>query len=177
MRTDHPEPQPDPLAPLVTALIERAKRDAADMLAEADSDAADVLAGARAEADALLADARAKGESDAADVLATERARAEREARAILLAAQEEAHEHVRRAARDAVSDLRDDPVHPQLLAALRLQILPITPEIALLSRSDLFLHGDPADRLIGATALQLGAPLITADTELRALPDLHSVW
>ena len=64
-----------------------------------------------------------------------------------------------------------------QLLAALRLQVLPITPEIALLSRSDLFLHGDPADRLIGATALQLGAPLITADTKLRALPGLHSVW
>ena len=64
-----------------------------------------------------------------------------------------------------------------QLLAALRLQVLPITPEIALLSRSDLFLHGDPADRLIGATALQLGAPLITADAKLRALPELHSVW
>jgi hypothetical protein len=50
-----------------------------------------------------------------------------------------------------------------QLLAALRLQVLTITPQIALLSRSELFLHGDPADRLIGATALRLGAPLITA--------------
>lgn len=64
-----------------------------------------------------------------------------------------------------------------QLLAALRLQVLPITPEIALLSRSTLFQHGDPADRLIGATALQLGAPLITADTKLRALPDLDTLW
>jgi PIN domain nuclease of toxin-antitoxin system len=64
-----------------------------------------------------------------------------------------------------------------QLLAALRLQVLPITPEIALLSRSDLFLQGDPADRLIGATALQLGSPLITADAKLRALPELHTVW
>ena len=64
-----------------------------------------------------------------------------------------------------------------QLLAALRLQMLPITPEIALLSRSDQFLHGDPADRLIGATALQLGAPLITADSKLRALPELHTIW
>jgi len=33
-----------------------------------------------------------------------------------------------------------------QLLAALRLQLLPITTEIALLSRSSLFQHGDPAD-------------------------------
>ena len=42
-----------------------------------------------------------------------------------------------------------------QLLAALRLAAVPITPEIALLSRSSLFEHDDPADRLIGATALQ----------------------
>ena len=74
-------------------------------------------------------------------------------------------------------ADVAADFYLKQLLAALRLQILSITPEIALLSRSDLFLHGDPADRLIGATALQLGAPLITADTKLRALPDLHTVW
>jgi PIN domain nuclease of toxin-antitoxin system len=64
-----------------------------------------------------------------------------------------------------------------QLLAALRLEVLPITPEIALLSRSSLFQHGDRADRLIGATALQLGAPLITADAKLRALEGLKTVW
>ena len=64
-----------------------------------------------------------------------------------------------------------------QLLAAMRLQVLPITPEIALLSRSPVFQHGDPADRLIGATALQLGARLITADAKLRALPQLHTLW
>ena len=64
-----------------------------------------------------------------------------------------------------------------QLLAALRLAVLPITPEIALLSRSSLFQHGDPADRLIAATALHGGWPLITADEKLRALPDLHCIW
>ena len=64
-----------------------------------------------------------------------------------------------------------------QLLTALRLQVLPITTEIALLSRSSLFHHGDPADRLIGATALQLRAPLITADTKLRALAQLETLW
>ena len=52
-----------------------------------------------------------------------------------------------------------------QLLAALSLQVQPITPEIALLSRSPVFQHGDPADRLIGATALQLGAQ----STSIRA--------
>ena len=64
-----------------------------------------------------------------------------------------------------------------QLLAALRLQVLPITPDIALLSRSDRFLHSEPADRLIGATALQLGAPLITADAKLRGLTEIDTVW
>jgi PIN domain nuclease of toxin-antitoxin system len=73
--------------------------------------------------------------------------------------------------------DISPDLYLKQLRAALRLQVLPITPEIALLSRSDRFLHGDPADRLIGATALQLGAPLITADSKLRALPELHTIW
>jgi len=64
-----------------------------------------------------------------------------------------------------------------QLLAALRLQVQPITPEIALLSRSPIFQYGDTADRLIGATALQLGATLITADPKLRALPQLDTLW
>jgi PIN domain nuclease of toxin-antitoxin system len=74
-------------------------------------------------------------------------------------------------------ADVSADLYLKRLLAALRLQVLPITPEIALRSRSDLFLHGDLADRLIGATALQLGAPLITADAKLRAVPGLENVW
>ena len=64
-----------------------------------------------------------------------------------------------------------------QLQAALRLQVLPITAEIALLSRSSLFPHGDPANRLIGATALHHGASLITADAKLRALAELNTIW
>lgn len=64
-----------------------------------------------------------------------------------------------------------------RLLQALRLQVLPITADIAVLSRRSLFQHGDPADRLIAATALDGGWPLITADEKLRALPDLHCIW
>ena len=37
------------------------------------------------------------------------------------------------------------------IILALRLQVLPITPEIAATSQSGLFSHGDPADRLIRA--------------------------
>mgnify|MGYP003337182598 FL=1 len=64
-----------------------------------------------------------------------------------------------------------------RLLQALRLQVLPITADIAVLSRSPLFQHGDPAERLIAATALQAGWPLISADQKLRALPELHGIW
>ncbi len=119
-RTD---PAPDPLAPLIGALLERARNQAAEALAGADAEAAATVAHARAEADALLGDARAKGRSDAAEVLAREQARAEREARAMILAAQQEATEQLRAAARSEVSGLRHDPVYPRLLAALRVRV------------------------------------------------------
>lgn len=56
-------------------------------------------------------------------------------------------------------------------------RILPITPAIATLAQSDLFSHGDPADRIIGATALNHGAPLVTADGELRRIARLRTIW
>lgn len=39
------------------------------------------------------------------------------------------------------------------------------------------FAHRDPADRLIVATALGLGATLATADARLRAYPPLDTIW
>jgi PIN domain nuclease of toxin-antitoxin system len=38
-------------------------------------------------------------------------------------------------------------------------------------------LHDDPADRLIVATALGLGVPLITKDRRLHGLPGLRTIW
>lgn len=63
------------------------------------------------------------------------------------------------------------------LIAVRRLQVLPITPEIAVLSQSDAFSHGDPADRLIAATALLHRAPLVTSDVKLRKLKEISTVW
>ena len=63
------------------------------------------------------------------------------------------------------------------LLQARYIRTLPITPEIAVLSQSDAFRHGDPADRLVAATALEYGVPLVTADAELRKLRGLKTVW
>lgn len=112
--------QADPLAPLVSTLLERADRDADDDVAAADAEASAMLARARAEADAMLADARARGSADGAAMVASERSRAEREARSVVLAAQRAVHDQARSAARDAVSELRHDPLYPTLIDALR---------------------------------------------------------
>jgi PIN domain nuclease of toxin-antitoxin system len=53
-------------------------------------------------------------------------------------------------------------------LAAPGIRLAPITPEIAIRSsRLPGNFHGDPADRIIVATALGLGATLITRDRKI----------
>jgi PIN domain nuclease of toxin-antitoxin system len=69
-----------------------------------------------------------------------------------------------------------------QWLADLRslpeLRVEPVSAEIAALAGSfDGTMHGDPADRIIAATARRLGARLVTADERLRGLPDVVTVW
>jgi PIN domain nuclease of toxin-antitoxin system len=56
-----------------------------------------------------------------------------------------------------------------------KLRLLPLTPEIA--SRSGtLDMHGDPADRLIAATALEHGCRLATVDDKLIELDWLKTL-
>jgi PIN domain nuclease of toxin-antitoxin system len=62
------------------------------------------------------------------------------------------------------------------LLAARRLRVLPIGPEIADLAGS-LDLHGDPADRVIAATAVHHQGILLTPDHKLRASQAVQTVW
>jgi PIN domain nuclease of toxin-antitoxin system len=63
------------------------------------------------------------------------------------------------------------------MIAARAVRVLPISAEIAVLSQSDLFSHGDPADRLIAATALLYRAPLVTSDAQLRKIKEVSAVW
>ena len=63
------------------------------------------------------------------------------------------------------------------MIAARHVRMLPITAEIAVLSQSDLYSHGDPADRLIAATAQFHHAPLITFDAKLRKLKEIMTIW
>jgi PIN domain nuclease of toxin-antitoxin system len=63
------------------------------------------------------------------------------------------------------------------LTAARRLVVLPIGPEIAALSAAGGLPQGDPADRLIAATAMAYDAALITKDRRLTGLPGLATIW
>ena len=55
-----------------------------------------------------------------------------------------------------------------QALAAPRLRLVQLTPEIAIeSSRLPGDIHGDPADRILAATARLLGATLVTQDQKL----------
>ena len=54
-------------------------------------------------------------------------------------------------------------------LAAPGISVAPLTPDIALAStRLPDGFHGDPADRILVATARQLGATLVTADGRIQ---------
>lgn len=64
------------------------------------------------------------------------------------------------------------------VVAANRLRVLPITPEIAFhASYHADFTYGDPADRIIAATALHHKASLLTCDTRLWKIKGLKTVW
>lgn len=53
---------------------------------------------------------------------------------------------------------------------------VPVNSEIAFLSRTLEFLHADPADRFIAATAQYLNTSLVTVDGNLIQLPWLKTV-
>ncbi len=64
-----------------------------------------------------------------------------------------------------------------QALALPRVQALPLSPEIAVVSTTLPDFHGDPSDRLIVATALAWEAPLVTRDREIRDWPGIQTHW
>ena len=64
-----------------------------------------------------------------------------------------------------------------EALAMPGLSLAPLTPEIALASsRLPPPFHGDPADRIIVATARALGARLVTRDSKIREYGRRHHV-
>ena len=65
-----------------------------------------------------------------------------------------------------------------EALALPRVELVPLTPRIAVkaaqLGRD---FHGDPADRIIIATAVLESALLITKDRRIRDCPSVTSAW
>ena len=58
-------------------------------------------------------------------------------------------------------------------------ELAPLTPNIAIRSVELDWPNRDPADRLIIATAIELGVPLVTRDERIvnAAIPGLKTVW
>jgi len=59
-----------------------------------------------------------------------------------------------------------------------KIRWIDIGPELAVLStRLPGTFHGDPTDRLITATAISLGATLVTADDRIRKHKHVRTLW
>jgi PIN domain nuclease of toxin-antitoxin system len=62
-------------------------------------------------------------------------------------------------------------------LEASEIELLPLTPAIAVASAQLADFHGDPADRLIVATALTSGASLVTKDDRIASSGQIDVIW
>jgi PIN domain nuclease of toxin-antitoxin system len=56
-------------------------------------------------------------------------------------------------------------------------QLLPVDAETWLRSVALPWEHADPADRVIVATALMQGVPLLTEDVEIQKFSDVRCIW
>ncbi len=74
------------------------------------------------------------------------------------------------------VSEYSPQTTVQRWLDAAPMRIVPIDREIVFLSRSLSFLHEDPADRFIAATAFSCNLPLATLDGRLRSLTWLKTI-
>jgi PIN domain nuclease of toxin-antitoxin system len=65
-----------------------------------------------------------------------------------------------------------------EMLRATAVVVKEITPVVAMLATQfPSTFPGDPADRIIAATATAEGAPLVTRDSKLRRSPFVQTVW
>lgn len=71
----------------------------------------------------------------------------------------------------DARTGIRDACAIPNL------RVIPVTESIATEAGLLEGVHGDPADRIIVSTALELRVPLATRDGRIRASKRIETIW
>ena len=66
-----------------------------------------------------------------------------------------------------------------QALARERVEVVPLTPEVAMTAAelAEGGLDGDSADRLIAASTVERAATLVTKDEKVRAFDGVKTVW
>jgi len=66
-----------------------------------------------------------------------------------------------------------------QALSRPRLRVAELLPEIAVAAGrlGSVGFHGDPADRMIAATALHHGVAVVTKDRKIRSFSPLLTIW
>lgn len=163
----------DPLTPVRETLLARARADADRMLAEAEAEAAEIIARAQVEADRIRAEARTQGEADAARVLVSDRARARRQARAVVLVAQRDVYDELRTQVRRELPALRADPAYGSWCDRLRKQVHAVLgADAAVAEDPDGGVVGEMAGRRAGSTLVGL------ADQALDKLgSDVEGLW
>jgi vacuolar-type H+-ATPase subunit E/Vma4 len=107
------------LAPLRRTLLTHAEAEARARAGSAEAEGRELLEAARRQRDSLLQEARTRGEADGALRLSAERARVQRGARRVVLAAQRSAYDDLRRQAVNAVRELFEEPAERARLTAV----------------------------------------------------------
>ena len=107
------------LAPVRTHMLRAARAEADRIVEQARIQAASIVRDARRSADEAIGRAVAQGRADGAPAAAAEQSRGREQARSIVLGAQREAYEELRRQVLDAVRGLRAEPGYDRLLSRL----------------------------------------------------------
>lgn len=112
------------LEPVRAALLSAAEAEAEALTAAGEAETQELLEGARRQRDRVLREARERGEADGEMRVSAERAGVQREARRVVLAAQQTAYDELRRQSVAAVRELLEVPAErARLTAVLRARL------------------------------------------------------
>jgi vacuolar-type H+-ATPase subunit E/Vma4 len=166
-------PATDALGPVRDALLARARADAAAEVSRAEEEARATVQDAGRRADAIREEARVRGEADAHTVLVAMRARSRREARSVVLGAQNEVVAALRDRVHAGLRDLRDDPAFAAMEGRLESEARALLgPDVRLTRHPSGGFLAESAGRRVEVTLAAV------ADRLLDSLgPELESLW